>query len=133
MSTKKDRAINYQKEYYKKKHSYMDIADTNYVNNLVEILIKEGKIKKNHKILEVGCGKGRFSNSLLTKGFNLTCVDISDNLLQEFKKNIPKKRNVIIIKGDINEIGDKFKSEFHRSVTGGRYGLGPSQISSVKQ
>lgn len=102
----------YQKEYYKKKHKYMDISDSNYTNNLVEKLILEGKIHKNHKILEIGCGKGRFSMSLLKRGYKLTCIDLSRNLLKEFRKNLPKNPKVKIIQGDINKIAPKLEKKF---------------------
>ena len=102
----------YQKQYYDKEHNYMDTADTNYVNNLVERLISEAKIKKHHKILEIGCGKGRFSIPLLKKGYNITCIDLSDSLLKDFKKNISSEMKVKIINEDFNKIAKKLKNKF---------------------
>lgn len=102
----------YQKRYYDKKHNYMDSADTNYVNNLVERLISEAKIKKHHKILEIGCGKGRFSIPLLKKGYNLTCIDLSDNLLKDFKKSVSAEMKARIINDDFNKIAKKLKNKF---------------------
>jgi len=104
--------VTYQKDYYKKKHKYMDIGDTNYINNLVEKLISSGGIKKSHKILEIGCGRGRFSIPLLKRGYSLTCIDLSENLLNKFKKNISPGMKVKIMKGDINEMTKKLRNKF---------------------
>ncbi|MCD4705180.1 class I SAM-dependent methyltransferase, partial [bacterium] len=41
---------------------------------------------RNKKVLDVGCGKGRFSKILINKGAYITGVDISDNLIREAKK-----------------------------------------------
>lgn len=104
--------VAYQEEYYTKKHGYLDPGDTNYINSLVNRLISEGKIKKSHKILEIGCGKGRFSIPLLKRGYNLTCIDLSKELLSEFKKNISRGMKVKILNGDFNKIAQKLRGRF---------------------
>ena len=40
-------------------------------------IIKELKINKNDKILEIGCGEGRDAKLLLDNGYNLLATDIS--------------------------------------------------------
>ena len=94
----------------------MDVCNSYYVNNLIEKLICYGDLKKSHKILEIGCGKGRFSFPLLKKGYNLTCIDSSENLLDEFKKNILSDMQVDIIKGDFNNLAKRMKNKFDRII-----------------
>lgn len=97
-------------KYYNKRHLYMDAVDSNYTNILVGKLISSAKLKKKQKILEIGCGRGRFSTQLLEKGYNLTGVDSSEAMLRKFK-NVAKK-NVKLIKGDFNVIYKKYKGNF---------------------
>lgn len=97
-------------EYYDKKHTYMDVVDSNYTNTLVENLILHSKINKNQKILEIGCGKGRFSAQLLKRGYRLTCIDDSESMLKEFRTLAEK--NVKLICGDFNRVLGKSKNKF---------------------
>jgi len=101
-----------QREYYKKRHTYMNARDSNYINKLINSLIHFGDIKKYHNILEIGCGKGRFSFPLLNRGYSLTCIDISENLLKDFKNNLKTNMRVSIINGDINKAPKRFENKF---------------------
>ena len=53
-------------------------------------LLKEKKIlKEGIKILDLGCGTGRFSIPFAQMGAQVTAVDISDKMLQYLKEEIP--------------------------------------------
>lgn len=97
-------------KYFDKRHSYMDVADSNYTNMLAGKLISSTKLKKNQNILEIGCGKGRFSIQLLKRGYKLTCLDKSESMLREFRSMANK--NVKLVKGDFNVVYKKYKEKF---------------------
>ena len=62
--------------------------------------------KKPKKILEIGCGTGSYTKILLSRGYKVTGVDISDKMLEIARKKCSAK----FIKGDIRtvKIDEKF-------------------------
>ncbi len=88
----------------------MDVVDSNYTNMLIGKLISSAKLKKKQSILEIGCGKGRFSMQLIKRGYRLTCLDNSESMLREFK--IIANKNVKLVKGDFNVVYKKYKEKF---------------------
>lgn len=101
---------NAQQEYYKLEHSYLNVSKHLYTERIINEVIKEIGLTKKEKVLEIGCGKGRFSIPLLKRGFDLTCLDISKELLNDFRKNANK--DVKIIEGDLNKVCNEHKKEF---------------------
>ena len=49
-----------------------------YPSKLINFLIKKADLKKNQKILELGCGRGDFINEFKNEGLETFGVDISD-------------------------------------------------------
>ncbi len=47
-------------------------------------------IKKGGSVLDVGCGSGLKSKYLISKGFDVTGIDISDKMIEIARKNYPK-------------------------------------------
>jgi SAM-dependent methyltransferase len=57
-------------------------------NELLDLFISS--IEKGGKILDLGCGSGiPIGKKLRNAGFNITGVDVSDEMIKEFKQNIP--------------------------------------------
>ena len=65
--------------------------------NFIEEIFGESKPKK---ILEVGCGTGNYTKILLERGYEVTAVDISEDMLEIARR----KCNCTLIKGDIKDI-----------------------------
>jgi 2-polyprenyl-3-methyl-5-hydroxy-6-metoxy-1,4-benzoquinol methylase len=57
---------------------------------------------KFEKCLEIGCGTGKNTEWLITKGKNILAVDISDEMLAIAKQKV-KDKNVSFIKADVTE------------------------------
>jgi len=58
-----------------------------------ELLGEILKFKKSGKVLELGCGEGGTSLELAKKGFKVTCIDISNSVINKIK-NEAEKRNL---------------------------------------
>lgn len=71
--------------------SFDDIIFPNVIRkrelNIIFNLIKEVKPRK---ILDYGCGGGWLSKILVSEGYNVTGVDISENLIKIARRNIPE-------------------------------------------
>ncbi len=76
----------YQREYYE----YTDkrtLRPTGapYIQRHVDRLIGAARLAPGHAILEVGCGRGKYTMPLLDRGFRLTALDLSPELLQHLR------------------------------------------------
>ncbi len=59
---------------------------TDYPSKFIKYLIKRFNLKKNQKILEIGCGRGDFLNEFYQSGLEAHGVDISDYSKNYFPK-----------------------------------------------
>lgn len=68
----------------------------------VEFLEEEFTGKK--KILDLACGDGKYSDSILAEDRNVTGVDLDKGMLEEAEKRFDKKNNIKFIYGDMLEL-----------------------------
>lgn len=67
---------------------------------------KEYALKLDGEVLELGCGTGRVSLRLAEAGFEITGLDLSDTMLEIFRKKLkdnPYKDNITLVKGSMAE------------------------------
>jgi cyclopropane fatty-acyl-phospholipid synthase-like methyltransferase len=79
--------------------------------NHIKFILSNIKLERKSKILDMACGAGRHSILLAKQGFNVTGIDLSENLLSEAKKNASEEKLTIkFIKSDIREFNteDRF-------------------------
>ena len=86
----------------KHNHVYNTLAEE-YENNIpkyfeptkkaIEILSKN--LKSRAKILDVGCGTGLASELLSKSGYNITAIDISENMISYAKKRCPNEKLIV--------------------------------------
>ncbi|MFC2150194.1 class I SAM-dependent methyltransferase [Calditrichota bacterium] len=75
-----------QIEYYSRFiKATMKPEETRYISRQLDELISVGAVSKRHRILEVGCGMGRFTIAMARRGYNdLEGMDITPFLLERF-------------------------------------------------
>jgi len=95
----------FNSEYYLKVYIHRDAEEA---ERLAELIIKNIQLKSGSNVLDMACGSGRHSIAFAKRGFNVTAVDLSENLLTEAKKNSSNARvKINFFLSDIRE----FKSE----------------------
>jgi 2-polyprenyl-3-methyl-5-hydroxy-6-metoxy-1,4-benzoquinol methylase len=78
---------------------------------LFELIIKNIEIPIKGKVLDLACGPGRHSILFARRGFDVTGIDLSDNLLRVAESSARKEKlDVRFIKSDIRkvELSEKF-------------------------
>lgn len=60
-----------------------DTSDFAHIGRFISSVVPQGKI------LEVGCGAGQFSKYLMSKGFSVLGVDLSESMLELARKKVP--------------------------------------------
>ncbi|MBF4691519.1 class I SAM-dependent methyltransferase [Fusibacter ferrireducens] len=80
-----------------------DLYDS-YVNVDFDISFYKKFCEGYESILELMCGTGRISLPLIMAGYNLTCVDYSEGMLDVFRSKLPKGFNTEIFCQDICEL-----------------------------
>ncbi len=71
---------------------------------LVELILSNIEIAKEEKILDMACGSGRHSILFAEKGFPVTAIDLSRNLLNVAKETAKKENlNINFIRSDLRE------------------------------
>ena len=72
---------------------------------LFELIIKHIEIPIKGKVLDLACGPGRHSILFARKGFDVTGIDLSDNLLRVAESSARKEKlDIHFIKSDIRNV-----------------------------
>lgn len=73
-------------------------------NALVQLILKNVSLDRNASVLDLACGAGRHSILFAKRGFKVTAVDLSDNLLRVAKKSAEKNKvNIDFLKSDLRQ------------------------------
>ncbi len=81
----------------------------------IRFILKQLKLRKNSKILDVCCGPARHSLMLAKKGFSVTGYDFSKEYLKEAAQKAKKaKVNINLVCGDMRKL--KFKNELDAAL-----------------
>ncbi len=84
-----DKSMTYSSAIFKNKRDDLYDAQINKYKNLAELI----NVKKNEKILEIGCGWGGFSEFLAQNyEAKVTAITISENQYKSVKQNILRKK-----------------------------------------
>jgi len=93
---------------YLEVYQHRDEADA---KELFGLIINSIEIPEGGKILDLACGAGRHSILFAKKGFNVTAVDLSENLLEVGRTNASRETvKIRFIEADLRHfwLGEKF-------------------------
>lgn len=94
---------------------YLDEPFTKNTKEEIEFIMREFRLPKGAKILDVGCGVGRHSLELAKRGYKVTGIDISEGMLREaMKKAEEEDVQVEFIKADATKF--KRENEFDAAI-----------------
>lgn len=101
-----------QAEFYATRpHTHLQYAPNSvYARNLVEHLLEVARLPGDSRVLEVGCGAGRFSIPLLQRlGGELTTFDLSEPLLEQLRRHLSgldrtTSARCRVVSGDIHHL-----------------------------
>lgn len=80
--------------------------------NLFDLIIKNVLLEKGSKVLDLACGAGRHSILFAKNNFNVTAVDISNNLLDVGRKTAEEfKLNINFVQSDLRKLN--LNEKFH--------------------
>ena len=77
-------------ERYKTAHSKGVSWSSNASTPIVMEVIDKYKINRQHRMLEIGCGEGRDSKTVLEHGFQLMATDISEEAITYCRQRMPR-------------------------------------------
>jgi SAM-dependent methyltransferase len=93
-------------------HILYDNRDYNEAKEFVKTILNHLKLKKNSKILDAACGKGRHSIEIEKFGYKVTGIDLSKNSIKEAKKN--ENKNLKFLIHDISvPMNEKYDAVFN--------------------
>jgi ubiquinone/menaquinone biosynthesis C-methylase UbiE len=87
-------------------------VDSAYVNRHIKEFLNIANPTRSEKILEVGCGMGKFTFPLLRAGYRITGLDLSGFLLQKLLEYNNNRFSIDLICADVLEIPDSYNQTF---------------------
>ncbi|GAB5527906.1 MAG: hypothetical protein Roseis2KO_57780 [Roseivirga sp.] len=106
-----------QLEYFDEKiKKTMVPVDSTYVNKHINRFLSFADLSREHSILEVGCGMGKFTLPLAKMGFKIAGLDLSPFLLQKLLEYNDNRFNIPLIVSDILEIPEEYNERFDRVI-----------------
>jgi 2-polyprenyl-3-methyl-5-hydroxy-6-metoxy-1,4-benzoquinol methylase len=116
--------IKRQKEYYRAfQHAHLQFdPESVYAENIADEVLKHAGLGAGKKLLEVGCGSGRFTLHLIRKGLSLTVLDLSavqlDNLSEASRQLGLEAELLVMQTGDLSTASELFKGQEFDGIIG---------------
>ena len=104
-------------ERYKTAHAQGVSWSSNISTPIVMEVIEKYNINHSQRLLEIGCGEGRDSRTVLEHGFQLTATDISSEAIAYCKEKMPEYENQFSVLDCLSdELDEKFDFLFAIAV-----------------
>ena len=97
-------------ERYVTAHSHGVSWSSNISTPIVGDVLKRYGIDHSQRLLEIGCGEGRDSGSVLENGYNLLATDVSEEAILYCKKHFEKYKNCFRV---LDVLSDNPKTKFN--------------------
>jgi SAM-dependent methyltransferase len=106
-----------QIEYFERagKHA-MRPADSNYVERQIDRLVTFAGLEPGERVLDVGCGMGRYTFGLADRGLVLEGLDLSEKLLDRFRDFDGGRYGIPLHCADVLEPPQELKGRFDAVV-----------------
>jgi SAM-dependent methyltransferase len=78
-------------------------ARPRYPDRVFDDLLEMANLQPDASLLEVGCGTGRFTLGLAQRGFQITCVELGENLAAVARRNLAPFPDVKIVVAPFEE------------------------------
>jgi SAM-dependent methyltransferase len=120
--TKPDRSVlerhnRAQIEYFERagRHA-MRPTDSNYVERQVRRLVEFADLARGERVLDVGCGMGRYTFALADRGLAVEGLDLSGNLLEQFREFDAGRYGIPLHCADVVDPPDELRGRFDAVV-----------------
>jgi SAM-dependent methyltransferase len=87
-----------------------------YVQRQVDRLVHFAALEPGDRVLDVGCGMGRYTFALADRGFHVEGVDLSEQLLQRFREFDAGRYEIQVYLADILEMPAELEGAFDAVV-----------------
>lgn len=102
-----------QRRYYQKAlKPHMQPADSPYLRRHIDQLLRFGRITAEDRLLEVGCGMGRYTLSLAEQGFRIEGLDLSPDLLARLRQADDGRYDIPLYCADVVEHPPELVGQF---------------------
>jgi len=107
-----------QQDYYELKDSpNMKPRDISpYLDRHVDKMIDQAGISVEHKIIDIGCGSGRYTLRFAKREYNVEGLDLTEGLLEELKERDGGRYNIRLHLTDIIEHDEGLDGNFDRVI-----------------
>lgn len=87
-----------------------------YVRRHIERFLEHSGLSRDEKILEVGCGMGKFTFPLLERGYKLIGLDLNPYLLQKLLTYNDNRFQIDLIASDILDTPEEYNEQFDHLI-----------------
>lgn len=108
----------YQKQYFsgRGRTRRIDPALTPCVRRHFASTIGPLGLRAGDRVLELGCGVGRFTRLLLAGGFEVTAVDLSADLVERLRAELGAPERLRVLACAAEDLGDRLSGPFDAAV-----------------
>ncbi len=106
-----------QQEYFAENFKQtMQPVVSRYIIRQLDHFIRISGISRGQKILEVGCGIGRYTLPLLERGFSVEGLDLTPELLEQMRDHAPEGTDPILHAADIIEFPSQTSTKYDATI-----------------